>query len=155
MYGTIVKSDFTPDERFTRGALARRGARSHLPYVQPTIPPRQPTYIRAWREARGMSVERLAASIGSTNATVSRVERALVPYGQDLVEKIAEALDVSPSELLFTDPARGPSIQRLLDRASPEERARVVAVAETMLGFVAAPQKPDAEAGAKEITPGV
>ena len=55
----------------------------HSPYmgknkVKP-IPKRSPgkNYIRAWRRKEGLSLERLAERIGTSHATLSRVERGI------------------------------------------------------------------------------
>lgn len=60
--------------------------------------------IRAWREHRGLTLERLAARVESTAATISRVERSLQPYSQDLLEALADALQCEPADLVMRHP---------------------------------------------------
>lgn len=70
---------------------------------------RKPTYIRAWRKKRGYTLDdmvgRLAVlGVDTTGASLSRIERGQQPYSQDILEAIAEALDVSPWDLLKNNP---------------------------------------------------
>jgi transcriptional regulator with XRE-family HTH domain len=65
---------------------------------------RKATYIRAWRNERGYSLDdmvgRLAVlGVETTGASLSRIERGIQPYNQDMLEAIASALNV-PSVLL-------------------------------------------------------
>lgn len=98
---------------------------------------RKPTYIRAWREAGGKDrrpggftlddmVGRLAElGVETTSATLSRVETGKVPYRQDLLEAIAEALGVSRTDLLENDPnVDGGEVIDMLYHMDARERAR-------------------------------
>lgn len=68
------------------------------------------TFIAKWREFRGLSQEELADRMGTTGATVSRVESGKTPYSQDFLESAAEALGCAPADLISRDPRdpRGP-----------------------------------------------
>lgn len=63
-----------------------------------------PTFIRAWRERRGLSGRHLAELVGLTHASVSRIERGEQRYKQDVVERIAAQLGVHPATLLWGNP---------------------------------------------------
>lgn len=65
---------------------------------------RLPTQIKAWREFRGYSQEELAEIVGSSKASVSRIENGSQPYGQDFLEMVAEALKTEPHHLLASAP---------------------------------------------------
>lgn len=70
---------------------------------------RKSTYIRAWRNKRGYSLDDMVgrlAEIGveTTGATLSRIERGKQPYNQDIVEAIAAALDVEVWQLTKDNP---------------------------------------------------
>lgn len=70
---------------------------------------RKATYIRAWRDLRGYTLDdmvgRLAElGVAVTGASLSRIERGIQPYSQDILEAIAAALDCSPADLLENDP---------------------------------------------------
>jgi len=61
-------------------------------------------FLRAWREARGLSLEAVAVQAETTHATLSRVERGLIPYNQHLLERLAAVYLVSTGDLLEADP---------------------------------------------------
>lgn len=63
-------------------------------------------FIKKWRKYRGYTLEALAADVGSTHATLSRIERGLSPYSQEILEKLAWALKCTPADLLARDPTR-------------------------------------------------
>lgn len=73
---------------------------------------RQKTFIREWREHRGLSLRQLEAKLvqgpdadpAITFASLSRLERGLQPYTQDALEAIASALEASPADLLAVNP---------------------------------------------------
>lgn len=68
--------------------------------------PSQPKhFIKKWRKHRGFTLEALAAVIGSTHATLSRIERGKLPYNEDILEKLAWRLKCTPADLLGRDPA--------------------------------------------------
>jgi transcriptional regulator with XRE-family HTH domain len=56
--------------------------------------------LRQYREARGMNQKEFAKSIGVGGARVSNWEQGLNRPDVDILAKICEALNVSPSELL-------------------------------------------------------
>jgi transcriptional regulator with XRE-family HTH domain len=76
-----------------------------MPYrVQGGKRQRRRTFIRQWREARGLTQEQLAAELGTSVATVSRVETGNQPYTQDFLEACANALGTDVVALLSRDP---------------------------------------------------
>lgn len=56
--------------------------------------------IRKFREARGMLQKELAERIGRKSGTVSNWELGLRDPGADNIKRIAQALEISPSELI-------------------------------------------------------
>jgi transcriptional regulator with XRE-family HTH domain len=70
---------------------------------------RKPTYIRAWREKRGFTLDDMvgrldALGVKITGASLSRIERGIQPYNQDTIEAIAEALNVTVGQLAEDNP---------------------------------------------------
>ena len=93
----------------------------------------RPTFIRAWRQKRGLTLEALASRIGTTHTTLSRIERGLQPYSQALLEAIAEALaPCTPADLLMRDPTDPDGIWSVWDHAKPAERQMIVDLAKTL-----------------------
>lgn len=56
--------------------------------------------VRAFRKAKGWSQEKLAAESGLHRTYVGAVERCERNICLDNIERLSDALDVSPSELL-------------------------------------------------------
>lgn len=55
--------------------------------------------IRRYRKARGLSVVRLAEKVGMTEGAIRHYESGIRTPGEDQLERIAKALDVSPKML--------------------------------------------------------
>ena len=87
-----------------------------------------PNSIRAWREHRGLTLERLAARIDSTPATISRIERGVRPYSQPLLEALAEALACEPADLIMRKPRSKDDIEiwSVLEELRPADRKKAL-----------------------------
>lgn len=97
-------------------------------------PPRfRQTFIRQWRNHRGLSLEELASRVPMDKGNLSKVERALLPYNQEMLERIADALMTDPASLLMRDPTQPEAIWSLWDRAKPGVRRQIESVAETLI----------------------
>ena len=96
-------------------------------------PKRRPNYIRQWRKHRGLTQEQLAERIGTTHATVSRIERGLQDFTGEFLELAADALMCEPPDLLIRDPTDTESIWSLWQRAQPGERRQIVALSDALL----------------------
>lgn len=121
----------------TPGVLSRAAPPWHTYAMKSPRRTYRQTFIRQWREHAGMTVDELGEAIEMSGASVSRIENGKQPYTQPVIEKIADALGASVSSLLEFDPKTGRSIYDLAARATPEQQAQIVRVAEAMLGFIA------------------
>jgi transcriptional regulator with XRE-family HTH domain len=111
------------DMHMTKRALGRfRPERRH-----------RPTFIREWRQSRGLTLEQLSDRIGITHASLSRIERGLQPYSQPLLEAIADALQTEPASLLMRNPGDPEGIWSIWDQAKPGERRQIVEIAKTLI----------------------
>lgn len=61
---------------------------------------------------------------------LSKVERGLLPYNQEMLERLAEALETDAASLLTREP--GAEIWPIWMRASPGLRRQIVEVAEAL-----------------------
>ncbi|TXH53902.1 MAG: XRE family transcriptional regulator [Desulfurellales bacterium] len=93
----------------------------------------RPTFIRQWRNHRGYSLDKLAQMVPMDKSNLSKVERGILPYNQEMLERLAEALMTDPASLLMRDPTRGSAIWTIWERASPGERAQIESVAEALV----------------------
>jgi transcriptional regulator with XRE-family HTH domain len=69
-------------------------------------PPYKPTNIRAWRQERGLTMIELAEKAGMHQGHLSKLERGLMPYTQQSLERLAEALRLTPGALIDTPPPK-------------------------------------------------
>ena len=94
------------------------------------------TYIRAWRDFRGLTQDRAAERIGMSRENYSKIESGKVPYNQDFLELCALAFDCTTGDLLTRDP----NIERLVDKLndllakeSQVSQKRILDVAKTLI----------------------
>lgn len=91
------------------------------------------TFIRQWREHRGYSLDRLAGMVPMDKSNLSKVERGFLPYNQEMLERLAEALTTDPASLLMRDPTKQDAIWTIWEHASPGERIQIEAVAQALI----------------------
>lgn len=103
--------------------MAKNGARS-----------RSRTFLRHWRKLNKLSQEKAAERIGIDYTTLGRIERGILPYNQDFLERAALAYGADdPGDLLTINPMepRETDIVKLFRRASPEIQQAAMAVLRT------------------------
>ncbi len=93
----------------------------------------RPTFMRQWREHRGKSLEQVAEAVGTTHATLSRIERGLIPYSQELLELVADYLNTDPASIIMRDPTDSEALWTLWERAQQGERKMIVDIAKTIV----------------------
>lgn len=124
--------------------MVRAETAVHAAYMAKKVIPRpkprpaRKTFIREWRLAKDITLERLADRVGEkiggfTHASLSRIERGLQPYSQPVLEAVAEALGVEPADLLVRNPADPEGIWSIWDNAKPGERKMIVDIAKTVV----------------------
>jgi transcriptional regulator with XRE-family HTH domain len=64
------------------------------------------THIREWRKLRGMTQEVLAEAIGAKTSGVSMMENGKQGINLDQFEQIAQALSITPEQLMSAPPAK-------------------------------------------------
>lgn len=96
-------------------------ARDIVPKGQPRF--RIP-YIRAWREAAGLSLEAVASRVPMDKGNLSKVERGLLPYNQEMIERLSDVLNVEPWSLIGRDPEKDGKVIDLVARLSQTELAQ-------------------------------
>jgi transcriptional regulator with XRE-family HTH domain len=97
-------------------------------------PVRRPTFIRAWRKHRDLTLaklaERLAAEleIKISEGQLSRIERGETPYSQDTLEALAAVLRCEPADLIMRDPTQPDALWSLIETLKPVERQQALEV---------------------------
>ncbi|ASQ10201.1 helix-turn-helix transcriptional regulator [Sinorhizobium meliloti] len=99
------------------------------------------TYIREWREYRGLSLRRLADRLELngpeetiSHASIGRIENGLQPYSQPIIEAIAAALNVSVTDLLGVDPTKEGEVVDLMRMINDKNRAQAIRVLKALTG---------------------
>lgn len=91
------------------------------------------TFIRDWRRHRKMSLDRLAAEARVDKSNISKIERGILQYNQDVLERIADALGTDAASLLARSPTDNPSLWSIMARASAVERQQIESVAAALI----------------------
>lgn len=91
------------------------------------------TFIRQWRKHKGLTLQRLAERVGTTHATLSRLERGEHPYSQAMLEALAEALGADPASLLMRNPQDQEAIWSIWDQAKQGEKQAISEIARTIV----------------------
>lgn len=92
-------------------------------------PPR--IFLREWREFRHMTQEQLANRLGTTKATISRIETGKRDYTGGFIAAAAEALNCEPADILARDP-NWPTLDDLMRTATEDQRRQARAVVEVL-----------------------
>jgi len=107
-------------------------------------------FFRQWREFRGYTLDQVVemlqtlaadrpagerassgtARLGITKGNLSRIERGHVPFGQFLLELLAEIYQASPASLIMRDPSKPDAIWDLWDAIEPVQRDQALRVLE-------------------------
>lgn len=107
-----------------------------MPPVKKPEHDRQATCIRNWRLYRSKQQDEVADALEIDRTTLSKIERGVLPYNQDFLERLALIYGCDASDLIDVDPLR-PDPPRLvysrLRRASPEIQQRALAVLDAIL----------------------
>lgn len=92
-------------------------------------------HLAAWRSSRGWTQEQLAERIGTTKATISKLESGARSMSEDWIKGYVSAFGIEPADLLRQPSAR-PLPGQDASGALNEEQARIVRlVFQTFLDF--------------------
>lgn len=88
-------------------------------------------FLREWRQYRdGMTQERLAEAIGTTKATISRIESGKQNWDQEFLQLAAKVLSCDPQDLIVRDPTKPDALWSVVDglKSLPkrEQAARLI-----------------------------
>lgn len=95
---------------------------------------RKAHYLREWREVRSKTLVQVAEFLHMSHGNLSKIERGLVPYNQELLEKLAELYMCEPADLIIRDPSDPIDIWSVWDLAKPGDKRKIVSVAKTIVG---------------------
>jgi transcriptional regulator with XRE-family HTH domain len=90
-------------------------------------------FVREWRKHRGLTQEALAARVGVSQETISRLERGSIAYTQSMLEALADALACEPADLIMRDPSRADAIWTIWDQIPVQQRDQAAKVLEAFV----------------------
>jgi transcriptional regulator with XRE-family HTH domain len=98
-------------------------------------PPKKPqfrrTFIREWRQHRGLTLEALANRLEMTASHLSMLERGQRGYTQETLERLADAMQTTAASLLMRLPGED-EMWSLWDQAKPGVRQQLTEIAKTL-----------------------
>ncbi len=94
---------------------------------KPKIPRKQyrKTFVREWRNHRGLTLEQLAERIEMKASSLSYLERGQSGYTQGTLELIADALQTDAASLIMRNPQDQEAIWTLWDSASETQKLQI------------------------------
>src|SRR5947209_16656746 len=93
----------------------------------------RPTFIRAWRQHRGLTLEQVADRLDMTPGHISMLERGQRGYTQETLEAVAAALQTDVASLLMRDPTDPEAIWTVWDQAKPAQRRQLLVIAQALV----------------------
>lgn len=97
-------------------------------------PIHKPTFVREWRKYRQMTLDDLSDAASIDKGNLSKIERGLLPYNQETLERMAAALKTDTASLLERDPTDNPPIWTMWDKANREQRRQIEGVIAALIG---------------------
>jgi transcriptional regulator with XRE-family HTH domain len=94
-----------------------------------------PHFIRSWRKHRGLTLEQLAERIGMSHQNLGKIERYKVPYNEELLELLADALRCETGDIIMRDPSKSDGIWSLWETIAglnPAEARQAVEVVKAL-----------------------
>src|SRR5271155_3597775 len=93
---------------------------------------REPNFLRAWREYRGLTQAQLAESVDTTGAVISLLESGQRGLSDKWLRRLAPVLGTTPGHLLDIDPNEAPSdILEVWNNIPEENRDQARSILET------------------------
>jgi transcriptional regulator with XRE-family HTH domain len=82
-----------------------------------------PHFLKQWRRSREKTIEQAAEFVGMSHSQLSRIERRLQKFDQELLEKLAELYETDVASLIMRDPSKPDGMWSLWDQAKEGEKA--------------------------------
>lgn len=99
---------------------------------------RKPTFIRAWRKHRGLTLEQLSERTDMTPGNLSEIERGQTAYTQTTLEGLAYALSCEPADLLMRNPLDTEAPWSIWDALKPDQRRQAIRLLKALVDEKAA-----------------
>jgi transcriptional regulator with XRE-family HTH domain len=93
---------------------------------------KQRHFIREWRKFRDLNQEQLAERMGVGQPFISKIERGAQSPDLEFLERAADALNCSTTDLIKRDPNDPEAIWDLWEKMQPVQREQLVEIAKTL-----------------------
>lgn len=107
---------------YSQIGLVHHAYMTRKPFKPQQKPIYGPHFLRQWREHRSYTLEVAAEYVGLSHGQLSRIERRLQKFDQELLEKLAELYQTDPASLIMRDPSNHDAIWSLWDQAKEADR---------------------------------
>ena len=102
---------------------------------------REPNFLRAWREYRGMTQAKLAEAVDTTGAVISLLEAGERGLSDKWLRRLAPVLGTTPGNLLDMDPHDvDHDILEIINSMSKEMQEQAKSVLKALRGSAPAPK---------------
>lgn len=116
-------------------SLSCRGIGAFCGPVYPVHMRKKPGhFLRQWRESANKTLVQVAEHLHMTHGNLSKIERGLVPYNQDLLEALADLYMCDAADLIIRDPKDPNGIWSVWDNAKPGDKLKIVTIAKAIVG---------------------
>jgi len=93
----------------------------------------RPTFIRQWRQHRGLTLQKLADRLDMVPSHFSMLERGVRGYTQNTLEAVAAALRTDVASLWMRDPSDPDDFWSVWEQAKPGQRKKIMEIARTVV----------------------
>ena len=90
-------------------------------------------FLRAWRKYRGKTLEQVADHLHMSHSQLSRIERFVQPYNEELLDALADLYMCDVVDLLIRDPLDPEGMWTIWRQAKPAERQQIRDVAAALI----------------------
>jgi transcriptional regulator with XRE-family HTH domain len=95
--------------------------------------PKRRTFVTEWRRYRSLTQERLAERAGVSQGMISQLETGQSDYTGELLEKLADALECKPADLIMRNPLDTEAPWLIWDQLKPEQRKQALRVLKALI----------------------
>lgn len=79
---------------------------------------------------KNFTLDHVAFNVPMDKGNLSKVERGLLPYNQEMLERIADIIGTDPGNLISRDPTKDGRVIDFIQRLGPAQLERAAAILE-------------------------
>lgn len=89
-------------------------------------------FVKEWRKKRGLTQERLAERTPFSPGAISQLETGRTSYTQDMIEALADAMELKPGDLISRNPNAEVDVVALFNDLSEDKRRIAIEMLKTL-----------------------